>query len=100
AMKVPWLRQQTDEGASIIGAVNSAERGRLLFNATVLRFEDDGRVKDRLDARRAVLVDGAWELEDVTIYETGRERRTLDSIRIKSGLKLAFIEEQLARPEA
>jgi lipopolysaccharide export system permease protein len=99
-MKVPWLRQQTAEGASIIGAVNSAERGRLLFNATVIRFEEDGRIRDRLDAARAVLVEGAWELHDVTIYRTGAERRTVDRMRIASGIKLAFIEEQFARPES
>lgn len=100
ALKIPWLRQQTDEGTSIIGAINTAERGRLLFDATVIRFEDDGRIRDRLDARRAVLMDGAWELYDVTINEAGKERRAVERMRVKSGLRLAYIEEQLTRPEA
>src|SRR5690606_30070928 len=99
-MRMPWLRQQTEEGAAIIGALNSAEKGRLLFNATIFRFEPDGSIRDRLDAERAVLVDGAWELHAVTIHRAGRERETADSMRIRSGLRLEFIEEQLARPES
>ena len=99
AQKTPWLRQQTAEGASIIGAVNSAERGRLLFNATIFRFEPDGRIRDRLDAERAYLVEGAWELQNVTIYKAGEDLRQVAQMQIASGIKLAFIEEQLARPE-
>lgn len=99
ALKVPWLRQKTDEGAAIIGAVNSADRGRMLFNATVIRFDEDGRIKDRLDASRAELGDGEWLLHDVTIFKAGSDRRSVDQMRIKSGLKPEFIEEQLALPD-
>src|SRR5690606_36348040 len=93
ARKVTWLRQTTEEGTSIVGALNSAERGRILFN-------EDGTLRDRLDARRAVLVDGAWELHDVTIYRAGADRERQETLRIRSGLKLEFIEEQLTRPES
>ena len=99
-LRVPWLRQETAEGASIIGAMHSAERGRLLFEATVFRFEPDGTIRDRLDARRAILTDGAWELHDVTVYRGGTERSHEARIDVPSGLKLAYIEEQLARPES
>src|SRR5690606_3420758 len=67
---------------------------------TIFRFSADGAIRDRLDARRAVLVEGAWDLFDVTLYRAGEDRSHADRMRIKSGLKLEFIEEHLARPES
>ncbi len=99
ALKIPWLRQQTDEGEAIIGAVNTAARGRRLFNATIIRFDDDGKIKDRLDAERAELGDGEWLLQNVIIIRGGDERESVEKMRIKSGLKPELIEEQLTLPE-
>lgn len=99
SLKIPWLRQQTDDGTAIIGAVNTARRGRLLANATVIRFDEDGGIKDRLDAERAILADGEWVLENVTIIRGGDARETRNEVRIKSGLNPELIEEQLALPE-
>lgn len=99
-LRVPWLRQKTDEGTAIIGAVNTADRGRLLFNATVIRFDDDGAIRDRFDAARAELGDGEWLLRDVTIIRGADERETVSEMRLKSGLRPELIEEQLTLPEA
>lgn len=99
ALKIPWLRQQTEEGTAIIGAVNTAGRGRLLFNATIIRFDDNGRIKDRLDAERAELGDGEWLLSNVTIIRRDEDRESVDQMRIESGLKPELIEEQLTLPE-
>lgn len=99
-LRIPWLRQKTEEGTAIIGAVNTAERGRLLFNATVIRFDDDGAIRDRLDAARAELGDGEWVLRDVTIIKGAEERESVAEMRLKSGLRPELIEEQLTLPEA
>ena len=98
-LKIPWLRQQTDEGKAIIGAVNTANRGRSLFNATIIRFDENGRIKDRLDADRAELGDGEWLLNNVTIIVGGKERESVEQMRIKSGLRPELIEERLTLPE-
>ncbi len=99
ALKIPWLRQQTDEGTAIIGAVNTARQGRLLKNATIIRFDDNDRIKDRINARTATLGDGEWLLSDVTIIQRGGTRQALKEMRIKSGLRPELIEEQLTLPE-
>ncbi len=99
ALRIPWLRQQTDEGAAIIGAANTSNRGRTLHNATVIRFSDDGGIKDRLDAERAELGDGFWQLDNVTITRGGADRESVEGMQIKSGLKPELIEEKLALPE-
>lgn len=98
--RMPWLRQRTDEGVTIIGAKNTARRGLLLSQATFLRIGEDGDIVERLDARRAVLDDGAWRLTDVVRVDAARDKQELSTVSIKSGLSPEFVEQQLARPEA
>jgi lipopolysaccharide export system permease protein len=97
--RVPWLRQETDEGTTIIGAAKTANRGLLLSDATFLRLNDDGTITERLDAASAELDAGAWHLKDVTRFRKGQDRQHLDTATVKSGLKPEFIEESLAEPE-
>ncbi len=98
-LKIPWLRQQTDEGKAIVGAVNTANRGRTLYNATIIRFDENGKIRDRLDAELATLESGYWLLENVNIIRGGEERESVTQMRVKSGLKPELIEEQLSLPE-
>lgn len=99
AQQLPWLRQRTEEGVTIIGAKNTARRGLVLSEATFIRFDDGGGIAERLDARRAVLGDGAWTLTGVTRLTPDGARTSLDSVRVLSGLRPEFVEEQFARPE-
>jgi len=97
--RLPWLRQRTDEGVTIIGAKKTARRGLLLSEATFIRFGEAGGIVERLDARQATLGDGAWTLTDVTRLDSDGTRSTLPTVTIKSGLKPEFVEEQFAKPE-
>ncbi len=90
---IPWLRQQTDEGTTIIGASKTANRGQLLSDATFLRLGDDGRISERMDADTATLSGGAWHLKGVTEYRPGQDIAHADSAMVKSGLTPEFIEE-------
>jgi lipopolysaccharide export system permease protein len=97
--RIPWLRQQTSEGTTVIGAEKSANRGLLLANATFIRLDDSGSISMRLDAKRAVLEKGAWHLTGVTKLTRDGQRTTLPTATVKSGLKPEFIQERLAQPE-
>ena len=96
----PWLRQHTDEGATVIGAASTARRGMLLSEATFLRMSKDEKIVERIDARQAVLLEGAWDISDAIVYRHGVAPRRVESMRIKSDLQPEFIEEQFAAPEA
>jgi lipopolysaccharide export system permease protein len=96
---IPWLRQETDEGTTVIGAAKTANRGQLLGDATFLRLDKNGTISERIDARTARLEKGAWKLEGVTDYRPGKEVLHKDSATVKSGLTPEFIEESLADPE-
>jgi lipopolysaccharide export system permease protein len=96
---IPWLRQQTDEGTTIIGATKTANRGQVLGDATFLKLDKDGSISERMDAKTATLEKGQWLLKDVTQYRSGKEITHSGSATLKSGLTPEFIEESLADPE-
>lgn len=99
SQRLPWLRQRTDEGVTIIGAKKTAERGLLLSDATFIRFAPDGGISERLDARQATLVRGAWALTDVVRLDAEGTRSNVATMSVKSGLRPEFVEEQFALPE-
>ena len=98
AFAAPWIRQKTDEGDTIIGARAVLNQGLLLADAVFFKLDDRGDIVERMDASRAHLRGGYWELVDVK-----RRRDTkfdsLETARVKTNLKPEFVQERLARPE-
>lgn len=95
-LRVPWLRQRTDDGYTIIGAGSSARRGVVLGSAAFLRFDHDGNFIERFDVRSAVLEPGMWRLNDVVMTNAARERYVMDSHTIPSPLTPEIMEQELA----
>jgi lipopolysaccharide export system permease protein len=98
AFSAPWIRQKTDEGDTIIGARAILNQGLELADAVFFRFDGNGEISQRLDAKRAFLRDGLWELIDVTELR-GTSEKTIPSLRIKTNLRPEIVQERLARPE-
>jgi len=94
--EAPWLRQRTAEGDTVIGAMNHAENGTLLGNATFIRFDPEGDPIDRLEAVRARLGDGAWHLENVTRFVPGAPAEAIADLSIPTNLRAEFLGESLA----
>ncbi|QPC87325.1 LPS export ABC transporter permease LptG [Mesorhizobium sp. NBSH29] len=98
AFSAPWIRQKTDEGETIIGARAILSQGLELADAVFFRFDSSGDISKRLDAKRAFLRDGYWELIDVTELN-GASEAAIPSTRIKTNLRPEIVQERLARPE-
>lgn len=96
---VPWLRQQTDEGVTVIGAATTANRGLLLSDATFIRIDHEGVITERTDARQAELIDGAWVLTGAVTFRAGETPVETPEMRIRSDLDPILIEERFAAPE-
>lgn len=96
----PWLRQITDEGSAIIGGRSSTDNGRILNQVSILRFNDDDTVKDRIDADKAILSDGFWLLENARIAVLNQSVRTEAEFRLKTNLQAEFIEETFASADS
>lgn len=99
ASAAPWIKQRTEEGETIIGAQTTLDQGLVLVGATFLRIGEDGRIAERLDAERAHLRDGYWELVRVTRVRDGAQPDSLERARIATNLVPEYVLERLVRPE-
>lgn len=59
-----WLRQGSPEGQMVIRATSANLDGTRLNNVTFLAFGPEGGPVFRIDAKRAVLEGGAWQISD------------------------------------
>ncbi len=57
-----WLRQGNDAGQTVIEAERANLDGTELYQVTFLTFAPDGTPQQRVEAAKATLVPGAWQL--------------------------------------
>ncbi|MEI4470170.1 LPS export ABC transporter permease LptG [Frigidibacter sp. MR17.24] len=98
-----WLRQGGPEGQSVIHGQRSNGDGTELEGATFLSFRPDVGPVKRVDATRAVLRDGAWQLEgvkewDLTSDNPERDAKILPTLEIPSPLTAAGIRDSFGTP--
>jgi lipopolysaccharide export system permease protein len=94
-----WMNQRTDEGQAIINAAGSRDQGINLNGVSIYAFDTDGRFKQRIEARTAVLVPGAWVLRDTRIFGLGTVPTTESEYRLKTNLTPEQVRESFATPE-
>lgn len=76
-----WIRQDDESGSYVINANFARNRGTLLDDVTIVRWNPDGSMQDRIDAPNAVFRDDHWLLiqtktthTDGTVSESGNLR--------------------------
>ena len=94
-----WVSQRTDEGQAIINAVSSRDQGVNLSGVTVFAFDTEGRFRQRIEARAAVLEPGVWLLRDARIHALGVLPATQTQYRLKTNLTAEQVRESFATPE-
>jgi lipopolysaccharide export system permease protein len=94
-----WVSQRTDDGQAIINAVSSRDQGINLNGVSVFAFDADGRFKQRIEARAAVLEPGVWLLRDVRVYGLGVLPAVQSEYRLKTSLTPEQVRESFATPE-
>ncbi|MGB3021123.1 MAG: LptF/LptG family permease, partial [Methyloceanibacter sp.] len=68
-----WLREDGADGPSVIHALRVSNQGLELTGVTVFQYAADQTPTERIEARRALLKDGRWELEDAWVSAVGSE---------------------------
>ena len=68
-----WLREDGADGPSVVHAMRSSNQGLELTGVTVFQYAPDQTPTERIEARRAILKDGRWELEDAWVSAVGSE---------------------------
>jgi lipopolysaccharide export system permease protein len=71
-----WLRQRSVDGQSVVRAASVTEQGRQLNQVTFFNYDEQGRFLERVEADKAVLFDGYWELTNVRVVSTLDEPQT------------------------
>ena len=94
-----WIGQRTDEGQAIINAVGSRDQGINLNGVSVFTFDIEGRFKQRIEARSAVLEAGAWVLRDARVYALAVLPAEQSEFRLKTNLTPEQVRESFATPE-
>ena len=94
-----WISQRTDEGQAIINAVSSRDQGINLNGVSVYTFDTEGRFKQRIEARAAMLEAGAWQFRDARVYALGVLPTRQAEYHLKTSLTPEQVRESFATPE-
>ena len=101
-----WLRQGADAGQTVIRAARANLDGTELFGVSFMGFGRDGQPSYRIEAERARLIPGAWEVENAKEwrFETGEnaEQNAVESasITVPSDLTRDGILDSFGTPSA
>lgn len=81
-----WLRQDGADGQSVMNTRVVADQGLSLAGVVVFQFDPQGRFLERIDADRATLGDGYWELQKAVVSRPGREPEVADTFTVSTYL--------------
>lgn len=94
-----WLRQADQEGQSVIHASRVSPGSVLLHNVMVLRYADQDRFLDRIDADRAQLEERRWRLFEAWVSTPGAASEFHEELTLPTALTADKIQESFAPPE-
>lgn len=94
-----WLRQADSNGQSVIHASRVSPGSVLLHNVMVLRYAEQDRFIDRIDADRAQLEDNRWRLFEAWISAPGSASEFHKELTLPTDLTADKIQESFAPPE-
>ncbi len=101
-----WLRQGGAEGQTVIRAARSTLDGTELILTSFFAFGPDGKLIRRIEARRAELLPGRWQIEDAKVWEIARDpnpERTAvrsDALELPTDLTRDQIIDSFGTPSA
>lgn len=98
-----WLRESRgDGGLTVIHADRARSDGEdiSLMRATVLNFDRQRRLVDRIDAAHAELRPGHWSMSDVIVNRPGEREARHEQFELATSLSVSRIRENRADPES
>ncbi len=100
-----WMRQGDAEGQTVIRAARANLEGTELYDTTFLTFAPQGGPLRRVEAARARLLPGEWELETVKDWPLDsdnpeRDAQVHDALRLPTDLTVDQIRDSFGTPSA
>ncbi len=94
-----WLRQIDDDGLSVIHARGVVNQGIDLADVIIFQYEGDSEIfTRRIDADRARLRPGYWELHNVVVTGPNRPAERHTRLELPTSLTVLQIQESFASP--
>ena len=90
-----WLRQDGPDGQSVLNARAVANQGLALSGVIAFLFDQQGRFVERVDADRAVLQDGYWELHRAVVSRPKREAEVFSTYSLSTHLTRERVSDAL-----
>jgi lipopolysaccharide export system permease protein len=90
-----WLRQDGTDGQSVMHARAVADQGLVLSGVLAFVFDHDGRFVEVLDAERAALQNGYWELQRAVVSRPKQEPETRGTYAISTHLSRERVGDAL-----
>jgi lipopolysaccharide export system permease protein len=90
-----WIRQNGVDGESVLGAAAASNRGLTLTGVMIFAYDHDGHFAERVDAGRAELRDGYWELNDAWVSRLGQQPEKFNSYLVSTYLTPDRVQEAL-----
>ncbi|HVZ14032.1 MAG TPA: LPS export ABC transporter permease LptG [Bauldia sp.] len=81
-----WLRQQSGDSNSIIGAVQSYDGGLGLVGATAYVFDGNDHFRERVDAPTAHYAPGAWHFSNATVTSVNANPKQVADYELSTDL--------------
>jgi lipopolysaccharide export system permease protein len=90
-----WIEQDGVDGESILGAAAASNQGMTLTGVMIIAYDREGHFSERVDAGRAELKDGYWQLKDAWVSRLGQEPEKFDSYLVSTYLTPDRVQEAL-----
>ena len=82
-----WIKQQDEGGgSSVINAEIARKSGRLLSNVSIIRFDDQWQIIERLDAKQALHRKDSWLLNEVIKTDASGQKSNIGSMNLQTRL--------------
>jgi lipopolysaccharide export system permease protein len=94
-----WLRQQSVDGQSIIHADANGGNNDSFVHFQAFNFAPDSAFEQRVDADKASLHDGYWELAGVTVVTPGFDTQTASVYLLATNLTRTEVAQAFVAPE-
>ena len=99
-----WLRQGTDAQQSVIRATMTNVDASVLYDVTIISFDQDGAVTQRIEAESAKILKENWQLTNAKIWPVAKgtnsekNSKKLDKLIIESSITKEEITERFGEP--
>jgi lipopolysaccharide export system permease protein len=90
-----WIRQDGPDGQSILYAHAAANRGSTLAALTLLQFDPNKKFIERIEADKATLRRGYWELENAHVSSPGAMPQFYKQYLVSTYLDAAQVNEKV-----